>query len=203
MNEGVTIDSTVRPRLHAGFVCSALLAGAIAFGQTRAEEPIKVVTVCDILLGGAEFNGKTVAVLGRFAGSDEGQWLVEDECGRKVEVNGVVRESSVWLVPRSSPFQANSGTPPFDQDSLKAKLSQVGKTTKLGKHVQYQCTLSTNGGKPECGWPELPDQWAIAYGKVETIGDSRSGFGHLGGSPAQLFAQGVLVFIDENGRLRR
>lgn len=196
----------MRLRLQASFVWSAFLAAAIALGQTNAEEPVKVVTVCDILLGGAEFNGKTVAVLGRFVSSDEGQWLVEDECGRKVEANGAARESSVWLVPRGGPSQPIPKMPALDQDSLKAKLVQVGKTTKLGKHLHYQCSVSISDGKrsePVCGWPELPDQWAIAYGRVETMGDRRYGFGHLDGSPAQVFAQGVLVFIDEDGRLRR
>jgi hypothetical protein len=200
------MDSTVRLRFQAGFICSTLLSITVAYGQTNTNEPIKVLTVCDVLLGGADFNGKTVAVLGRFAGSEEGQWLVEDECVRKVEVNGAARESSVWLVPRGSPSQATPGTPALDQDSLKIKLEQAGKTTKLGKHPQYQCTVSVKsivpvkGEKSECGYSELPDQWAIAYGKVETMGDRRYGFGHLGGSPAQVF--GSLIFIDENGRPR-
>ena len=191
-------------RLQAGFACSALLAIAVAFGQTQAEEPVKVVTVCEILLGGAEFNGKTIAVLGRFAGSDEGQWLLEDECVRKVEVNGAAWKSSVWLERRGNPSQATSSAPTLNQDSLNAKLEQAGTTTKLGKHVQYQCTVSFEdgkAGKTECGFPEVPDQWVVAYGRVETMADRNYGFGHLSRSPAQVFVQ-ALVFIDENGHPR-
>jgi hypothetical protein len=195
----------VKPRFHAGFVGYAFLAAAIAFGQANAEEPIKVVTVCDILSDPAGFNGKLIAVLGRYDATDEGSWLSEDGCGRKLETSGAAVHISVWRVPRGSPSQPVPRMPALDQDSLKAKLAQAGKTTKLGKHLRYQCSVSISDGKtsqPECGWPELPDQWAIAYGRVETMGDGRYGFGHLGGSPAQVFAQGALVLIDEDGRVR-
>lgn len=192
----------MRLRFQAAFICPAFWALAVAYGQTNTNQPIRVLTVCDVLLGGAEFDGKTVAVLGRFVGSDEGQWLVEDECDRKLETNRAPLHISVWLVGRGSPSQPILRMPALDQASLKAKLVQAGKTTKLGKHLQYQCSVSISDGKTECGWPELQDQWAIAYGKVETMGDRRYGFGHLGGSPAQVFDQGALVFIDESGRPR-
>ena len=190
----------MRLRLQTAFICPAFWALAVAYGQTNTNEPIKVLTVCDVLLGGAEFDGKTVAVLGRYVSSDEGQWLVEDECDRKLESNRAPLHISVWLVGRGSPSQPILRMPALDQASLKAKLVQAGKTTKLGKHLQYQCSVSISDGKTECGWPELLDQWAIAYGKVETMGDRRNGFGHLGGSSAQVFDQGALVFIEKDGR---
>jgi hypothetical protein len=80
---------------------------------------------------------------------------------------------------------------------LKLKLAQAAKTTAPGKHVQFQCTISGKDGKPECGWPEVQDQWAIAYGRVETQGDRGYGFGHLTGAPAQVIIQGHLIFIEE------
>ncbi len=102
----------------------------------------------------------------------------------------------VWIEQQGIP-SSTPGAPLLDQDSLKLKLAQAAKTTRLEKHVQFQCTISGKEGKPKCGWPEVRDQWVIAYGRVETQGDRGYGFGHLNGAPAQVIAQGKLIFIEE------
>ncbi len=187
---------SMRQRLQRDFVWVVFLIAGTAFGQTNTADRVKVQTVCDILLDQGRFSGKAVAVLGRFIASDEGAWLTEDDCGRKVEAQGVPLHVSVWIEQRGIP-SGTPGTPMLDQDSLKLKLAQAAKTTTLGKHVQFQCTFSGKDGRPECGWPEVRDQWVIAYGRVETQGDRGYGFGHLNGAPAQVIAQGKLVFIEE------
>ena len=185
----------VKLRLQACAFWLGFLTASGAFGQTKTEQPVKVVTVCDILLDPSSFNGKSIVVLGRLAATDEGVWLVEDKCDREVDVSGT-SHPSVW-VAQGGRGPSTPQMPSIDQDSLKAKLSQAGKTTKLGKHVQYQCTISSveKDAKPVCGWPEVNDQWAFVYGRVETMGH----FGHLGGATAQVLMQGQLVSIDESG----
>ena len=180
-----------------GFICVVFLTTKVAPGQVKTEDRVNVVTVCDILLSQAEFNGKTVAVLGRFDASDEGAWLSEDDCGRKIQASGTALHILVWLEWRGGPSPATSKTPALDRDLLNVKLAQAAKTTKLGKHIRFQCTISAKDGKPECGWPEVQDQWAVAYGTVETQGDRGYGFGHLAGAAAQVLEQVPLVFIDE------
>jgi hypothetical protein len=191
----------MRLRTQVIFSCAVLLFAGTAIGQTKAEERVNVVTVCDLVLGQVELNGKTVAILGRFVATDEGEWLVADDCGRQIEANGTASHTSVWLERRASPSSAATSEPPLlNQDLLKAKLVQAAKTTKLTRHVQYRCTAPvTNGklGQAVCGWPEVQDKWALAYGRVETQGDRSNGYGHLGGAPAQVLVQGPLVFIDE------
>ncbi len=190
------MDVSMRQRLQPDFLCIVFLIGRTALGQTNTADRVKVQTVCDILLAQGKFSGKAVAVLGRFMGSDEGAWLTEDDCGRKVEAQGVPLPISVWIEQRGI-ASGTPGIPMLDQDSLKLKLAQAAKTTTLGKHVQFGCTFSGKDGKPECGWPEVRDQWVIAYGLVETQADRGYGFGHLNGAPAQEIAQGKLIFIGE------
>jgi hypothetical protein len=183
----------------------AVLTAPVAFGQANPVEPVKVVTVCDILLDPSSFNGKSMVVLGRLSASDEGLWLVEEKCDRKVDTkNGGASNIMVWLEHRGRGPSPPLAMPLIDQDSLRAKLEQAGKTTKLGKHVQYQCTISylEKDARPQCGWPEVNDEWAIVYGKVETIGDREYGYGHLSGAPAQVVYQGLVLSIDENGHPR-
>jgi hypothetical protein len=57
----------MRQRLQPDFVRVVfLIIAGTALGQTTAADRVKVQTVCDILLDQGKFNGKAVAVLGRF-----------------------------------------------------------------------------------------------------------------------------------------
>lgn len=196
----------MRPAFYACAFHVAVLNACVAFGQTNAEQPVEVVTVCDILLSPSVFEGKSIIVLGRLAASDEGAWLVEDECDRKIEArNGTSSNPIVWLEQAGRGPSKPSEMPSIDQDSLRRKLEQAGKTTKLGKHLQYQCTISSldKNAKPVCGWSEVHDQWVIEYGRVETMKNRENGFGHLGGAQAQVVIKAPAVSIDENGHPRR
>ena len=195
----------MRLGLHICAIYFAVLTTSVAFGQTDVTRPFKVVTVCDILLDPSKFNGKLIVVLGRFAASDEGSWLVEDKCDRQVDgKNGTTSNMDVWLNQQGRDPSTQLAMPSIDPDSLKAKLEQAGKNTKLGRHIQYQCTISflEKDAKPECDWPEVSDQWALVYGRVETMGDRTYGFGHLSGSPAQVLVQASAT-VDENGHPKR
>src|SRR5438477_6173642 len=106
----------MRLRLRTGFICVVLLTVGTALGQTKIKDQVSVVTVCDILFDQSEFNGKTIAVLGRFVASDEGAWLVEDGCGREIEANGIPVRISMWLEQRGiSPKTLE--TPVLNQDA--------------------------------------------------------------------------------------
>jgi len=190
-------------RLSAALIFVAVVTSPITLAQKVSEERLSIVTVCDILLNQAEFNGRTVAILGRYISTDEGRWLDEDDCGNKPGTDGIALRALVWLEGGGNLPSAKM--PVLDRDSLREKLVQVSKTTKLGRHIQYRCTVSVKGdgqidGKPECRWPEVPDQWVIAIGRVETQGDRGYGVGHLNGAPAQVFVQRRLLFVDEKSQ---
>jgi len=200
----------VRLGLYACAFHFAVLNASVTFGQTNSEQPVEVVTVCDVLLNPSGFDGKSLAVLGKFAGSDEGSWLLEDRCDREVGAkNGTSSDPSVWLEHQGSCPSIPPPMPQIDQASLRRKLEQIGKSTTLGKHLQYRCEISLSNSsseknsKPNCGWLEAADQWVIEYGRVETMSNRKNGFGHLGGAQAQVVVKALSVSIDENGHLKR
>jgi hypothetical protein len=63
------------------------LSPGVAFGLTGAGEPIKPVTVCDILSDPAQFSGKNVAVIGIEHRESNESWLIANDCRLLVEYN--------------------------------------------------------------------------------------------------------------------
>jgi len=93
-------------------VVAALLLPSLAFGLTKADEPIKPVTVCDILSDPAQFSGKNVAVIGIGTEyrNDTPSWLTANGCRVRVEC---------CRVPAPNPLVA------LDQPVLVEKLKQA------------------------------------------------------------------------------
>lgn len=137
---------------------------------------IPVVTVCEVLANLQSYNGKYIAIVARLAETDHGGWLSEDRCEHKLMTGRYVWSNVIWLEPYpSSPPQLTSKLD-IQSKEVKEKLKQVVERSGLRK----------------------TDQWVLIHGildtheKLETHtypdGSQRGiGFGHLGGSPAQLF----------------
>ena len=152
------------------------------------DDPLPVLTVCEVMKDLQRFDGKAVIVVGRYSHTDEGSWL-DAECGFQVENGG--RQFSTTSI--STTYVASDFDPPpqkpagfrWDEPLLTRKLRDVAKTTKL------QVVRKIN----------YTDQWMAVLGRLETRlprklhvqplrgneGDVyTTGFGHLSTSPAQL-----------------
>ena len=185
-----------------GSVLTLVFSSEIAAQQTPEAMRLAPVTVCEILASPQQFNGRNVAVLGRLATTDEGWWLAEDDCGRKLVTDGHTWPNSIWLHCCYKPApDPPTGSLVLDQTVLSEKLHRVRGTTKLrtekrwfggGRSIQDGKVVST-----PASLRDVREDWAVAYGRVEAPselrteigGDGRlrgAGFGHLGAAPAQL-----------------
>jgi len=158
------------------------------------EPPLVPVTVCEIMKDLPSYDGKVVAVVGRFSSRQAGRWLGELNCGAKLRVSGQEWPNAFWVTydPEKAP------KPPavlaVDSLLLARKLQEVKATTTLGKF--------------RFGSGDL-DNWAVVYGRVETRKDltasaageeRKNGYGYGQSSPAQLVCHGeaVVIFLNND-----
>ncbi len=164
---------TMKYILILTFLFSAL---AVVAQTSKIEKPLEPVTVCDVINDRAFYNGKTVAVIGRWLPTDEGFWLADD-CVTQIKTGDYVWGNDVSLEYDSS--AATALTQGF----------RLNKATVKKKIAEMKSRLKPSSEKI---------QWAVVYGRVETqeqlktalAGDGKSifglGYGHLDGSPAQV-----------------
>jgi hypothetical protein len=122
-----------------------LLAGLLA-----AEPALDPVPVCQAVANWKEYDGKEVALLGRYSfretGRQKGRWLDQEACDGKQE-RGAVKLA----------LEANTAPKPPDQvaidpHSLETKLALIKQRTTLGKF--------------RFGSPDY-DRWAVVIGRLE------------------------------------
>jgi hypothetical protein len=151
-----------------------------------AEESI--LSVCDVLEHRLQYDGKSVLVFGRAAGTMEGLWLMDD-CGGKLLIDGVVWRYDIWLA------YSGSGEPPAPNlpDGFRWNHEELIAPIPLLRYPNKFELLDD----PDC---DRQPAWMAVFGRFETrkvfpkityaSGETRNiGFGHLGGSPAQLISQ--------------
>jgi|ERR1041385_4416255 hypothetical protein len=173
----------------------------IAVAQAKSDESVTLVTVCEVLKDPQHFNGKDLAVLGRFGYTDEGLWLSEDDCGFKLSTGSYDWPNLVWLHCCYEPApDPPSGSLVLDKDVLAEKIAQVRKTTKLKVQRRWVNSGIVKDGKTEStsGWRDVKDDWAVVFGRLEARSELKApsgtgpnrywgnGFGHLAASPVQL-----------------
>jgi hypothetical protein len=128
------------------------------FGQPEPDQPVKPVTVCEVLGDLPKFSGKGLAILGRLDCQssliDRTCFLAQDHCERPITTEAFVWPTNIWIaeywdegIPK--PPSAN---PLIDEPTLIDKLSLLRKTTKLRSH-RKDVFKTLNG-------------WGVAYGKV-------------------------------------
>ena len=96
-------------------------------------DEVPVLTVCEVMSDLTRLDGKVVIVIGRFAYSDEGNWL-DEESGHKVLAAGREFEPSISTAYVVSDFKPPPQVPKhfkWDERLLKEKLKQVKQTTQL------------------------------------------------------------------------
>jgi hypothetical protein len=142
-----------------------------------------MLSVCEVLDHRLRYDGKTVIVFGRISATTEGQWLTAD-CGGRLQIDG-----SEWGYDISLTYVVSQTQPPPALPS--------GFRWNRKKLI---AALPENTGAMQ--WRDDPDcqyraGWAAVFGRLETQkvfdtfrdasgGMHHVGFGHLGGSPAQL-----------------
>jgi hypothetical protein len=154
-----------------------VLAVAAAFNGhalLAAEEPAIVpVTVCEILRDPTAYDGKSIAVLGRYSFRESGgRWLGEQSCGP----GSAVAVPMLWLTEniRDAPKPPDSFT--LDGIELHRKWVAMQQRTVLGKF--------------RFGTSDY-DRWAVVYGKVQT---RKAGAGTPDDPPERRNAPADLVF---------
>jgi len=158
-----------------------------------AEPRLQPVTVCEVLQNLTAYDGKVVAVVGRFSFRQAGRWLGEQKCAQKLVSGDQEWPNAFWIAYDP----ANAPKPPavlaVDATLLAQKLREV----KLGTALSKLPFGSTDY-----------DNWALVYGRVETrkdlvittpTGPRKNGFGFGESSPARLVCHGdaEVVFLNE------
>jgi hypothetical protein len=157
------------------------------------EPPLVPVTVCEVMKDLAAYDGKVVAVVGRFSFRQYGRWLGEQNCGAKLMLAGQEWPNAFWVTydPEKAP------EPPAVLAVDSVLLAQKLRDVKAGASL----------GKFRFGSGDY-DNWAVVYGRVETRKDltatvagelRKNGYGNGQSSPAQLVCHGdaVVIFLND------
>lgn len=132
--------------LRSAILRAACLAAVTCVINLPAEAPLIPVSVCEVVRDMVTYEGKNIAVLGRYSFRSNGRWVGEQAC-----VPATDSAPMFHLVESSS----DAPRPPdnFDLDGvvLQRKWSEMQRHTSLGKF---------RFGNPDY------DRWAVVYGRV-------------------------------------
>jgi hypothetical protein len=153
------------------------------------DRPLEPVTVCEVLKNLAAYDGKVVAVVGRFSFRQTGRWIGEQKCETKPTAGDPEWANALWVAydPAAAP------KPPDVLAVDGVVLAQKLRAVKLGTALAHFRFGSSDY-----------DRWAVAYGRVETRKDlpapapggiRKNGFGYGGAAPAQLVCHGDAVVV--------
>jgi hypothetical protein len=163
-----TLLGRARPVFVVGLVILSVSAPC-------AEAPVVPYTVCEILHALPMYEGKPVAILGRYSFRQEGVWLAEQSCEWKDAL-----PPTIWLTEDTKDGPKPPDNFELDGVILSQKLADIRKRTSLGKF--------------RFGSSDY-DRWAVVYGRIEArTGDAAKT------APADLMfrGDGVVVFVTPN-----
>jgi hypothetical protein len=175
----------VRICTFLSLLCCALLHAA--------EPPLRPVTVCDVMQDLTAYDGKVVAVVGRFSFRQAGGWVGAQKCPQKLVTGGQEWPNAFWVTYDPATAPKPPAVLAVDGALLAEKLREVKAGTALTK-LPFGSTDY--------------DSWAVIYGRVETRkdllvetpnGPRKNGFGYGESSPARLVCHGdaVVVLLSE------
>ena len=173
--------------IHLRWCGAAVLLLSIA-GLAQDRSPageVPILTVCQALRDPTRYGGKTVIVVGRAWGTDEGSWL-DEGCGLVLKLGDRTFPAAISTTYDASEFAPPPALPKgfkWDKRALQRALDEVQNTTQLQAKA-YWCAVY---GRLESNPIRHID---LGNGKVATT----VGFGHEGGAAAQLVgpSDGVL-----------
>jgi hypothetical protein len=159
-----------------------------------AEPALEPVTVCEVLQNLAAYDGKVVAVVGRFSFRQAGRWLGEQKCAHQFVTGGQEWPNAFWMA--------------YDPENAPKPPAVLAVNSTLLARKLREVQLGTALTKLPFGSKDY-DAWAVVFGRVETRNDlvvstaggtRRNGFGYGESSPARLVCHGdaVVVFLDED-----
>jgi hypothetical protein len=156
--------------LSVVFALIALVIPCIA--DATSDTP--VITVCQVMQNMSAYNGQTVVIIGRLAGSMEGSWLDAD-CPQQIVQNGIEWHTDIalaYIMTHNEPPPALSKGFDWNEQLLLKKVAELRPMTVLHAipRLRYR------------------EEWAAVFGRFEThpLQSLADGFGHLNGSPARL-----------------
>jgi hypothetical protein len=126
------------------FCCLAVFA---------TEPALEPVSVCDALDHLPDFQGKAVALVGRYSFRKEGRWLDQEACG------GNGKRGMVWLTLDSKSAPKPPESVSINEVTLERILAAMKQHTSLGKF--------------RFGSPDY-DRWAVMFGRLETGSDQKT-----------------------------
>jgi hypothetical protein len=138
------------------------------------------MTACEILKNQEKYNGKNIAVIGRYDYTNEGQWLSEDKCDWKPG-NDALWPNIIWVHCCYQPApDPPSGSLVLDESALIEKLAQLRKSTKLRGQSRKQYKIQ-DGKVVPAGIRDVKETWAVVYGRIDATKQWATFVGVLGG----------------------
>ena len=152
---------------------------AVLAAQTAKEAPPDppTVSVCEVLAQPLQFDGLFLKIRDIVRGTNEGSWLVGDDCPGVFVTEGHVWPSLISLEAPGNPFQLH----PVDfQFNFESQQKLAMKYEQLKRRVGEDCIAWTYTGVFET-------RKNLSGAEAKTIDPSRlRGFGHLNAAPGQL-----------------
>jgi hypothetical protein len=160
-----------------------LLAWPILLTPLCRADDLAFRSVCEVLRNRSQFNGRNVIVVGRIASSMESSYLIGD-CGPNFVADGFEWGYDIsldYVQDKARPAPPLPADFAWDPNAILAMLPTYAKVKELR-------------AEPNCGFRS---EWAAVFGRFETHDKfptwksrdgttNANGFGHLGGSPAQI-----------------
>lgn len=126
------------------WVIAGILATGLAPGQQQMRDPVKVLTVCEVLANVSRYADTAVAVVGRLEHTasliDHYEFLSQDRCEHPLITHGHIwaNKIQVWTLSEEEMPKRPVDRPNLEQSVVAAKLSIIRKLTILGSHEDPQ-----------------------------------------------------------------
>src|ERR1035437_3943269 len=141
-----------RVQRHIGGWRFAFLPVLVCAFALAADPPLVPLTVCEVLHDLPSYEGKGVAVVGRYSFRENGRWMGEQACDAGSPGPGGT-PPPLWPPEGSGGGPKPPGDFELDAVTLNRKLALIEQHTSLGKF--------------RFGTPDY-DRWAVIYGRVES-----------------------------------
>ena len=176
-------------------------------GPLVAAGGLHPITVCELLADPTAYDGRQVALLGKWADSHfDGVWLSEDRCESRLITDGYEWPNEVWIRNDNSAPTPPKGLLVLDSHALDEKLASVHRTTSLG--LEEIAFLGKDGG----GTRQVKQHWAVIFGRIEArkqlhppnrpTNDWGNGFGQMNSAPVQIIAKQENTFYLQDNASR-
>ena len=161
-----------------GLAMTLLSVGSVQSAMPQSEP----LTVCSVLADAPRYNGEMVRIRARVVSTGEGTWLVGSGCDGAMTVSGYAWPSIIWLAYPDSRVLKHPVAFDFDWKSQARTTEKYEKSRTHWAEESVEWTYS--------GMFETRSDWWNYVGPDGKL-NKYSGFGHLGGAPAQLIIRSL------------